>query len=71
MGLASNDSLWTPTGRPSRADPVAAFGAVVAFNRVVDARDRRGDRAGNAYEALVAPAFSDDALAVLAETAST
>ena len=50
VGLASNDRLRRGYQRALEGDPVSAFGAVVAFNRVVDAETAE-EIAGNAYEA--------------------
>ena len=45
---------------------MSAFGAVVAFNREIDSETANAV-AGNAYEAVVAPAFSAPARQILAE----
>jgi phosphoribosylaminoimidazolecarboxamide formyltransferase/IMP cyclohydrolase len=65
-GLASNDRLAEAYQKALEGDPVSAFGAVVALNRNVDA-ETAGLLAGNAYEAIVAPGFADEALAILAQ----
>jgi phosphoribosylaminoimidazolecarboxamide formyltransferase/IMP cyclohydrolase len=65
-GLASNDRLVDAYQKALEGDPVSAFGAVVAFNREVDSETANA-LAGNAYEAIVAPAFSAPARQVLAE----
>ena len=44
VGLASNDSQVEAYRRALEGDPVSAFGAVIAFNRTVNQRDRRGGR---------------------------
>lgn len=48
------------------ADPVSAFGGIVALNRPVD-HDVATELARLFLEVIAAPAFSDDALTVLAE----
>jgi phosphoribosylaminoimidazolecarboxamide formyltransferase/IMP cyclohydrolase len=63
-GLASNDRLSEAYRRALDGDPVNAFGAVVAVNREVDA-ETATQISGNAYEALVAPGFSPEALEIL------
>jgi phosphoribosylaminoimidazolecarboxamide formyltransferase/IMP cyclohydrolase len=65
-GLASNDRLSEAYQKALEGDPVSAFGAVVAFNREIDTETANGI-AGNAYEAIVAPAFSAPARQILAE----
>ena len=65
-GLASNDRLAEAYHKALEGDPVSAFGAVVAFNREVDSETANA-LAGNAYEAIVAPAFSAPARQTLAE----
>jgi phosphoribosylaminoimidazolecarboxamide formyltransferase/IMP cyclohydrolase len=65
IGLASNDRLVQAYGKALEGDPVAAYGAVVALNRVVD-EETAEQLALNAYEAIVAPGFSEAARNVLA-----
>jgi phosphoribosylaminoimidazolecarboxamide formyltransferase/IMP cyclohydrolase len=65
VGLASNDSQVEAYRKALEGDPVSAFGAVVAFNRTVT-REAAEELAGNAYEAVVAPGYTEDALAALA-----
>jgi phosphoribosylaminoimidazolecarboxamide formyltransferase/IMP cyclohydrolase len=65
-GLASNDRLADAYQKALDGDPVSAFGAVVALNREVDGETAAGI-AGNAYEAIVAPAYSAPAREILAE----
>jgi phosphoribosylaminoimidazolecarboxamide formyltransferase/IMP cyclohydrolase len=65
-GLASNDRLAEAYQKALEGDPVSAFGAVVAFNREIDTETATG-LAGNAYEAVVAPSFSQPAREILAE----
>jgi phosphoribosylaminoimidazolecarboxamide formyltransferase / IMP cyclohydrolase len=64
-GVASNDRLTEAYLRALEGDPVSAFGAVVAVNREVDA-EAANEIMGNAYEALVAPGYSDEARRILA-----
>ncbi len=47
-------------------DPVAAFGSIVAVNRPVEATLAE-ELLANSYEGIVAPGFSDEALALLRE----
>jgi phosphoribosylaminoimidazolecarboxamide formyltransferase/IMP cyclohydrolase len=65
-GLASNDRLPDAYEKALEGDPVSAFGSVVALNREVDSETANAI-AGNAYEAIVAPAFSPPAREILAE----
>ncbi|MBX3028592.1 MAG: bifunctional phosphoribosylaminoimidazolecarboxamide formyltransferase/IMP cyclohydrolase [Chloroflexi bacterium] len=65
IGLASRDSLLEAYRHALEADPVAAYGAVLGVNRVVDAATAE-EIALSAYEAIVAPGYSDEALRVLA-----
>ena len=65
VGLASNDSLLGAYRGALETDRVAAYGAVVAVNRVVDAVTAE-EIVLSVYEALAAPGFADDALEVLA-----
>jgi len=66
VGLASADALLDAYRRALEVDPVAAYGAVLAVNRVVDAATAE-ELALASYEAVVAPAYSDEALRILAE----
>ena len=66
VGLASHDRLADAYQGALEGDPVSAFGAVVALNREVDG-ETANVIAGNAYEAIVAPAFSPAAREILAE----
>ena len=65
-GIGSSDRLVDAYQKALDGDPVSAFGGVVAVNREVDA-DTAAAIAGNAYEAVVAPAFSAPARELLAE----
>jgi len=66
VGLATNDRLPNAYEKALEGDPVSAFGAVVAFNREVDS-ETADALAGNAYEAVIAPAFSAPAREILGE----
>jgi phosphoribosylaminoimidazolecarboxamide formyltransferase/IMP cyclohydrolase len=63
-GCAEQDDLATAYRKALEADPVSAFGGILAFNRELD-----GEAAQEVsklfVEAIAAPAFSDDALRVL------
>jgi phosphoribosylaminoimidazolecarboxamide formyltransferase/IMP cyclohydrolase len=65
-GLASDELLAQAYEKALAGDPVSAFGAVVALNREVDGNTAEA-LAGNAYEAIVAPAFTAPAREILAE----
>ncbi|MFL6351802.1 MAG: bifunctional phosphoribosylaminoimidazolecarboxamide formyltransferase/IMP cyclohydrolase [Bryobacteraceae bacterium] len=63
-GCAEQSTLAIAYRKALQADPVSAFGGVLAFNGEVD-KDT-ADEIGKLFvEAIVAPAFSNDALAVL------
>jgi phosphoribosylaminoimidazolecarboxamide formyltransferase / IMP cyclohydrolase len=64
-GLASHSSLREAYRRALQGDSVSAFGAVVAFNREVDA-ETADEITGNAYEAVAAPSYSSEARRILA-----
>ncbi|MFO1540181.1 MAG: bifunctional phosphoribosylaminoimidazolecarboxamide formyltransferase/IMP cyclohydrolase [Chloroflexota bacterium] len=66
VGLASHATLAGAYRRALDGDPVAAMGAVVALNRVVDA-DAAEELVTGAYEAVVAPGFDAAARDILAE----
>jgi len=65
-GVASADRLDEAWRRALAADPVSAFGGIVALNRPVDAATAEG-LASIFLEVVVAPGFDDPALAVLAK----
>jgi len=65
-GCAEGASLAESYRRAFEADPISAFGGVLAFNRVVDA-ETAGEIAKTFIEAIAAPGYSDDALGVLQE----
>lgn len=63
-GCAEQPTLRESYQKALEADPVSAFGGVLAFNREVD-RETASEVSKLFVEAIAAPAFSDDALAVL------
>lgn len=63
-GCAEQDSLADAYRKAYEADPVSAFGGVLAFNREVDA-DTALEVSRLFVEAVAAPAFSEQALAIL------
>ncbi len=64
VGIASADELVEAYLRALETDPVAAFGGIVGVNRDLDEATAR-EIAANSYEAVVAPGFTEEALAVL------
>ena len=64
VGLASADELVEAYRRALETDAVAAFGGIVGINRELDLATAQ-EIAANSYEAVIAPSFSEDALAVL------
>jgi phosphoribosylaminoimidazolecarboxamide formyltransferase/IMP cyclohydrolase len=64
VGLASNDELVEAYRKALETDPVASFGGIVAVNRELDGPTAR-EIAANSYEAVVAPGYSQAALAQL------
>ncbi|MGI9070082.1 MAG: bifunctional phosphoribosylaminoimidazolecarboxamide formyltransferase/IMP cyclohydrolase [Bryobacteraceae bacterium] len=63
-GCAEQPTLADAYRKALEADPVSAFGGVLAFNREVD--KETANEIGKLFvEAIAAPAFSDKALAVL------
>ncbi len=66
-GAASAENISSAYSKAYECDPVSAFGSVVGFNREVD-KDTAGKIAESPFvEAVVAPAFSEEALETLAE----
>ncbi|MGA2595529.1 MAG: bifunctional phosphoribosylaminoimidazolecarboxamide formyltransferase/IMP cyclohydrolase [Bryobacteraceae bacterium] len=63
-GCAEFDSLAESYRKAFEADPVSAFGGVLAFNLTVDEETAR-EIAKTFVEAIAAPDYSDEALAVL------
>jgi phosphoribosylaminoimidazolecarboxamide formyltransferase/IMP cyclohydrolase len=64
-GTAFGDSPEASFRRALACDPTSAFGGVIAFPRAVDSAAAAAI-AEAFYEGVIAPSFSDDALAVLA-----
>lgn len=63
-GCAEQDTLAAAFRKAFEADPVSAFGGVIAFNRVVD--NETAQQVSQLFvEAVAAPGFAPDALAVL------
>ncbi len=65
-GLAVAETLGAAYDRALRCDPVSAFGSVIAVNRPVDEMTARA-MSELFIECLVAPGFSEQAMAILAE----
>ncbi len=65
-GVATAERLAEAYVRANAADPVSAFGGIIAVNREVDADTARAV-AENFVEAIIAPSFAGDALATLRE----
>ncbi|HTB11707.1 MAG TPA: bifunctional phosphoribosylaminoimidazolecarboxamide formyltransferase/IMP cyclohydrolase [Bryobacteraceae bacterium] len=63
-GCAESSTLAESYRRAFEADPVSAYGGVLAFNREVDA-DTANEIAKTFVEAIAAPGYSGDALAIL------
>jgi phosphoribosylaminoimidazolecarboxamide formyltransferase/IMP cyclohydrolase len=68
-GLASRDNLVEAYTLALSGDPVAAFGGVVATNRPIDLPVAE-EISKMHYDAVVAPGFADDALALLSQKKS-
>lgn len=63
-GLACGDTLAQSYTRAHAGDPVSAYGGIVGFNREVDEATAR-EVVQLFYEAIIAPRFSEGALAIL------
>jgi phosphoribosylaminoimidazolecarboxamide formyltransferase/IMP cyclohydrolase len=63
-GCAEQATLAAAYRKALEADPVSAFGGVLAFNRELD-KETAAEVAKLFVEAIAAPAFSSDALAIL------
>jgi phosphoribosylaminoimidazolecarboxamide formyltransferase/IMP cyclohydrolase len=63
-GVAWAAELWDAYRAAREADPVSAFGGIVALNREVDVETARA-LAETFLECVVAPAFSEEALGIL------
>lgn len=67
-GMALADSLPEALERARMADPVSAFGGIMALNRVVNAETAEKITAPNTFfECIIAPGFTQDALPILTE----
>jgi phosphoribosylaminoimidazolecarboxamide formyltransferase/IMP cyclohydrolase len=64
-GIAIADSIVDAYKKAFATDPVSAFGGVVATNREVDA-DMAREMVGVFTEVVIAPAFSDEAVTIMA-----
>ncbi|MGE3595252.1 MAG: bifunctional phosphoribosylaminoimidazolecarboxamide formyltransferase/IMP cyclohydrolase [Dehalococcoidia bacterium] len=72
-GIASRDDIVKAYELALAGDPVSAYGGIIAFNRPVDAalatalREVRNPLSGQRqlYHVLIAPAYTDDGLAVI------
>jgi phosphoribosylaminoimidazolecarboxamide formyltransferase/IMP cyclohydrolase len=63
-GCAEQATLVEAYQKALEADPISAFGGVLAFNREVD-KETAAEVAKLFVEAIAAPGFSEDALAIL------
>jgi phosphoribosylaminoimidazolecarboxamide formyltransferase/IMP cyclohydrolase len=62
-GVALADSPLTAYLKARECDPVSAFGGIVGFNRTVDAETAK-ELASTFLEAVIAPGYSEEALAI-------
>jgi phosphoribosylaminoimidazolecarboxamide formyltransferase/IMP cyclohydrolase len=65
-GVATGENLLAAYTQAHAADPLSAFGGVIAVNRPVDGATARAITA-TFVEAVVAPAYSEEAVGVLCE----
>lgn len=65
-GIALGNSVLDAYERALEADPVSAFGGIIALNRVVDLETAKVMK-DKFYEVIVAPEFSSEARAILAD----
>lgn len=65
-GCAEGATLAQSYRRAYEADPISAYGGVLAFNQTVDA-DTASEIAKTFIEAIAAPGYSDEAQAILKE----
>ncbi|RYD05735.1 hypothetical protein N752_07510 [Desulforamulus aquiferis] len=68
-GTATGSTLAEAYNKALEADPVSAFGGIVAANRVIDAATAE-EMAKIFLEAIIAPDFTDEALAILTKKAN-
>ncbi len=67
-GCASADDLATAFSLAREADPVSAFGGIIASNRIVDSAAAEAITGPNTFfEAIIAPGFEPEALKILTE----
>ncbi|MCB5362207.1 bifunctional phosphoribosylaminoimidazolecarboxamide formyltransferase/IMP cyclohydrolase [Pusillimonas sp. CC-YST705] len=66
-GVALGDTPEQAYQKAFKTDPTSAFGGIIAFNQAVDENTARAITSQQFMEVLLAPAFSPEALAVLAE----
>ncbi|MGB8856659.1 MAG: bifunctional phosphoribosylaminoimidazolecarboxamide formyltransferase/IMP cyclohydrolase, partial [Burkholderiales bacterium] len=64
-GAATGENTLSAYKRAFQTDPTSAFGGIIAFNRTVDAATAQ-ELAKQFVEVLIAPAFDDEALKLLA-----
>lgn len=65
-GLACDDTLVEAYKKAHGGDPISAFGGIIGSNRTIDAETAR-EISQLFYEAIIAPDFTPDALAILQE----
>ncbi|MBF6592009.1 MAG: bifunctional phosphoribosylaminoimidazolecarboxamide formyltransferase/IMP cyclohydrolase, partial [Ktedonobacterales bacterium] len=65
-GLACGDTLVESYRHAHAGDPVSAYGGILGFNREVD-EATAVDISQIFYEAIIAPSYSDEALAILSQ----
>ena len=63
-GIATAETLPGAYEQALASDPVSAFGGIVATNRLIDA-DAAGAIAKHHFDVIIAPAFDEEAIAVL------
>ncbi len=68
-GAAIGDTLKEAYQKAYEADPVSAFGSIVGLNRIVD-KETAELIAGTFVEAVIAPKFEKEALAILSKKPS-
>jgi len=68
-GVAVGDSALQAYGKAFQTDPTSAFGGIIAFNSLVDAAAAEAV-SKQFVEVLIAPEFTDEALAIFAAKAN-
>ncbi len=66
-GVAYGESLLESYDRAYATDPESAFGGIIAFNQPLDGETARAIVERQFVEVIIAPAVSDEAVAVVAE----